>query len=291
MTSQSAFDPEQYWETRLRKRYSLEGVGNRSFRLEYNAWLYRARLRVLAHMLDDWAVDCRNRTLLDIGVGTGYYIPFFIKRGVGHITGCDITTVAIERLRKEYPAHTFIKSDIADTAFNLKNQFDIIIAFDVFFHIVDDRKFEQATENVLRLCHEKSVILIMDNFLKSGGFKSNHVNHRTFRDYQNIFARHHITVKDVRPIFYLMNDPIDLKRIKNRYIQALVRSFWSLNLKATALLWELGRTGKMLTNIWAASLYSLDRAILRMTDQGPSTKLLMAAPATSNGGASIRPNR
>jgi len=148
MNQKQQYIPEEYWQKRLSKDFSLTGVGYLRFKIEYNIWLYRARLYTLKKILKRADFNCNGKKLLDIGVGTGFYIDFWKKSGVRNITGIDITTKSIEELKKKYPDCKFIKADISNKNIHLDEKFDIITAFDVLFHIVEEDTFEIAIENI-----------------------------------------------------------------------------------------------------------------------------------------------
>ena len=50
----------------------------------------------------------KNKTILDIGCGTGYYTNILSKIGFKHVVGVDISDVAIEKAKRQYPDLTFI---------------------------------------------------------------------------------------------------------------------------------------------------------------------------------------
>jgi ubiquinone/menaquinone biosynthesis C-methylase UbiE len=269
--------PQKYWEKRLSKNFSLTGVGHSRFGLEYNVWLYRARLSVLRRLLKEKKINCSGRKLLDIGVGTGFYINFWEKLGVKHITGIDITTKAVSELKKRYPNYRFIKADVSKAGFlPINEKFDIVTAFDILFHIVKQDEFEQAIKNLKKLCHRNTIILVMDNFLKECKPSRGHENDRTLKYYKNILSSNGIEIEGVRPIFYLMNTPIDIERINGNLLKYFVIVAWRMNTKVTRCLKKLGMLGRCVAYCWALTLYCIDRVILKCTSVGPSTKLLLA---------------
>ena len=89
-----------------------------------------------------------NFVVLDIGCGTGFFIDRW-KSGVKRIVGIDITQVAVEKLRRQYPYVELHQMDIGDGAVGLsRNTFDAVSAFDVLYHIVDDAKYFAALGNI-----------------------------------------------------------------------------------------------------------------------------------------------
>jgi SAM-dependent methyltransferase len=275
MDKADKYVPEKYWEERLCRDFSLTGVGHLGFSLEYNKWLYKSRLSTIKRVLKDKNINYQEKSLLDIGVGTGFYIPFWEKLGIKNITGIDITTKSVEELKKKYPKYDFIKADISEQNLPLSKKFDIITAFDVLFHIIDEEKFEQAIRNIKKFSHKNAVILIMDNFLKKYKPPRYHEYDRTLEYYKKIMISDSIKIIDVKPIFYFMNAPIDIEREHSKFNRFLIKSMWRINNKI-GYLRKFGVLGKIFIYLWAAVLYYLDRTILNFISTGPSTKLLVA---------------
>ncbi|HPP67020.1 MAG TPA: class I SAM-dependent methyltransferase [bacterium] len=278
MNQKQQYIPQEYWQKRLSKDFSLTGVGYLRFKIEYNIWLYKARLYVLQKLLKKADVNCNGKNLLDIGIGTGFYIDFWEKQGVKNITGIDITSKSIEELKRKYPNYNFIKADIGDEMESFNERFDIITAFDVLFHIVREDKFKQAIKNIKKFSHSNTIILIMDNFLKEYKQTRGHENDRTLEYYKKILDSHSIDIKIIEPIFFFMNAPIDIERINNRLTRFTINSMWRINKEVNWYFKKLGTFGRGLTYSWALILYILDRLILKWVSVGPSTKLILAKP-------------
>ena len=270
--------PEKYWQERLSKNFSLSGVGHLGFGLEYNIWLYKARLYTLRALFKKNNINCIDKKVLDVGIGTGYYINFWEKLGVKNITGIDITTKAIEELKNKYPNYRFVKGDISnmDHKIFLNEKYDIITAFDVLFHIVNEKDFKNAIENIRKFSHKETIILIMDNFLKEIKPARGHENDRTLSYYKKVLNSYSVEIKEIKPIFYFMNTPIDIERIDNKFLVYFIKIMWRINAKIRSISKKLGLLGKKIYYIWAFILYFLDRIILKYTDIGPGTKLLFA---------------
>jgi len=271
--------PEKYWEERLNKDFSLSGVGHLGFGLEYNIWLYKSRLHVLRGLLIKNNIVCKGKKILDIGVGTGFYIDFWEKLGAKKITGIDITNKSIEELKEKYPNYRFTKGNISTLDYNKKfpdEKFDIITAFDVLFHIVNEEDFKNAIENIRKFSHKETIILIMDNILKEYKPAREHENDRTFLYYKKVLNSYSREIKEIKPLFYFMNTPIDIKRIDNKFLVYFIKIMWKINAKIRSIYRKLGLLGKKIDYIWAFILYFLDRIILKYTNIGPSTKLLLA---------------
>ena len=138
----------QYWEGRLKQ--GLKGVGYIGLGEQYNRWLYRVRRHVFLSYAK-YISGLNQARILDIGSGTGFYIERWRELGVKSITGIDIAKASVETLTKKYPDHYFLRLDISERLEIITaRQFDIVSAFDVLFHIVNDVRFERAIQNIYR---------------------------------------------------------------------------------------------------------------------------------------------
>jgi len=151
--------PDLYWEQRLASDFSLSGAGVKALGALPNRILYQRRSSALEEMLRRIGQQCLSgKVILEIGCGTGFYTAFLHKRGVRHYIGFDLTMSSVRTLSQGYPMYKFVLGDIGDTIPDeWREVFDIAIAADVLFHLVDDRKWNRAITNIARC-------------LRSGGF-------------------------------------------------------------------------------------------------------------------------
>lgn len=94
-----------------------------------------------------------NAEILDLGCGTGEPIAkFFIEKGY-HITGVDAAVGMIDLCIQRFPNEKWILEDMR--RLNLKDRFDLIIAWDSFFHLNHD--------------DQRKMFRIFDSHIKSKG--------------------------------------------------------------------------------------------------------------------------
>ncbi|MBN2186934.1 MAG: class I SAM-dependent methyltransferase [Dehalococcoidia bacterium] len=269
------YAPEKYWEERLKKDFSLGGVGFLGLGVQYNKWLYKARLRALTKLLKASQINPQGKRILDIGVGTGFYVDYWKERGAKSITGIDITEKSISMLKTKYPGYEFIKADISSKELSIKEKFDVITAFDVLFHIVEEAKFEQAIANIRKLSHQETQILITDSFLKEPRPSGFHEYDRTMDGYKEALIKTELEPVITMPIFYYMNNPIDKNRLNSRLLRSVVSMVWRL-IAMLPLLRRLGAFGEAIGYLVGLILYMVDGITLRYAKDGPSSKLLLA---------------
>jgi len=275
------YKPGEYWENRLKRELNLGVIGHIKLGLEYNEWLYKARVRALNKLIREQGISVNGKTVLDIGVGSGFYINFWKNKGAIQITGIDITETSVSTLSRKYPQYKFIKADIGSDL-DLDEKFDIITAFDVLFHIVDENAFEKAIANIRMLCHDKSYILISDGFLSGMKKLSFHENYRTLSQYADILAKNNLKILAIYPIFYFMSSPIDSEAIRNRIFKILISDLWRINYKILSF-GNKSPFEKLIGNVLGSMLYVCDGFILYFIHPkaSPCMKLLLARPASA----------
>ncbi len=144
------YNPKTYWEKRLSNGFNLSKVGYIGFNEFYNKYLYKAKIRTLKKALSLYQIDISNKTVCDIGCGTGFFVEFYKQLGARDIVGIDITNISVESLRLKYPKYFFIEEDISSNSVipKINRKFDILDISDVTYHIMDDELFNKAIMNI-----------------------------------------------------------------------------------------------------------------------------------------------
>ena len=253
----------KYWEHRLEANWGLHGVGHISYGAEYNRWLYKVRRRVFAREVAALQVDWAKADILDIGSGTGFWIEAWRSLGVRSITGSDLTHTAVDRLRQDYPESQILQLDISEP---LKNQlctktYDVITAFDVLFHIVDDDDFAAALKNIVRLLRPGGLFIFSDNFLHGAARRAAHQSNRTLDQISLALGCAGLKIHRRAPVFILMNAPIDT-RSDFRLLA------WRAFMYPVHLLPWLGR-------VYGSALYPIELCLTRLLTESPSTELMI----------------
>lgn len=161
------FDPKEYWEERFRARdVSLGTVGYIALGEPFNRWMYRVRGRVFRRAFDECVPQRGVHSVLDVGTGSGFYIERWREAGAGHILGWDLTDTSVEKLKGRFPTVQFQTRDIsADSRMCPADSIDAISAFDVLFHIVDDKRFAKAIKNMYGMLRPGGLLIFTDNFV------------------------------------------------------------------------------------------------------------------------------
>lgn len=266
MVEQSSL--QEYWERRLSKRLDLTTVGHSGLGGVFNGWLYRARDRALRRGLKAASIVASGVDMLEIGTGSGAWIPFWLAQGVHHLTGVDITLVSVTTLGKQYPRLDFVQCDIGQPA-PLAGSFDLITAFDTLFHITDDTAFSCAIANIASLLKPGGTAIISDSFCSDpfGPFATEY--HRTRAHYLSELALNQLEPVHIEPIFFAMTTTL----CKN------TTSLRRLSKITARLLWVVQRLAQRKQTEWlnhliGGSLYGIDGVLGSALDNGPSLSLL-----------------
>jgi 2-polyprenyl-3-methyl-5-hydroxy-6-metoxy-1,4-benzoquinol methylase len=256
------FDPRQYWERRLDEEYTLDGVGYSGFGERFNGWMYRVRRHVFLRSARRFLGDRGRRRVFDVGSGTGFYVDRWHELGVAAVTGSDLTETAVSRLRQTYASDAFVQLDIgADDGATDIGPFDAISAVDVLFHIVDDRRFVRAFQNMHGLLVPGGVLLFSDNFLRSGSARVEHQVSRSREQIEEAVNAAGLEILERRPMFVLLNTPIDTT---SRFL----RLWWRV-------LENVAARSARIAGLVAAIVYPLELALVSRLPEGPSTELMV----------------
>jgi len=266
--SDSEFHNRQYWESRLGEHFSLAGVGYLRLGRRYNEWLYKARIPVFKRVTDGLQVDWAKARVLDIGSGTGFYVDRWKERGVRDITGLDLTQVVVDRLGVQHPDARFLRADIGLPLEGNElepGSFDVISAFDIFFHIVDDGQFAQAFRNVSRLLKPGGYFLWSDNFVRQATIRVAHQASRPLAESEANVRAAGLEVVERTPMFVIMNYPTDTR---GRWPKWLWTAMVAPAMLAEPLGWLLG-----------AVLYPVEWVLNRIVLESPSVELMVVRKA------------
>ena len=199
------YNPREYWNKRIKSQPNLRGTGHIAFNETYNSYLYRLKILALEKALNNYSIDIKGKSVLDVGSGTGFFINYYDMNGAKEICGIDIAEASISLLNKKYPKHSFQTIDIGTHDINIKKQFDIINVFDILYHIVDNRLFENAIYNISNLLCSDAYVLITDVFGENDLVPADHVRFRNLHKYEILLKKNKIDIIDVLPLYNSMN--------------------------------------------------------------------------------------
>jgi SAM-dependent methyltransferase len=259
------FHPAEYWERRLAADFTLSGVGFRRLGPSYNRWAYRVRRArfmdmVRTHVSSPGAV-------LDVGSGTGFYVACWEEMGAAAITGLDLTRTAVQALQRRYSQHRFVNADIGTNLADLvcaglqPAAFDTVSAMDVLFHLVDDEAYARALANVRSLLRPGGLFVCSEMLVHGQPRHAKHCAFRTLPAIEQMLAGAGLELVDRRPLFVLMNDPVDARH-------GALRALWYA---AAAVVGTSDRLGEFV----GRRLYPWELLLTRSRRESPTTELVV----------------
>ncbi len=258
------FDPRAYWENRHLRGYGPESVGYAGLGVPYNTWMYRVRGRVVARALRKAGIALPTREIFDVGSGTGFYIDLWSTLGARSITGSDFSAFAVEALRAKFPDRRVIALDITSSTLPADlGQFDIVSAFDILYHIVDDTSYRRAIANIRSLVRPGGYFIFSENFLSQERESGIHQISRTYAEIDAMLTANEFDVVLRAPVFVVMNRPL-------KSSNALLALTWRSIVRITRL------THRPYLGGWlGALLYPVDLLCSRFMSTGPSTEMMI----------------
>ncbi|PSK89422.1 methyltransferase family protein [Murinocardiopsis flavida] len=202
------FDSRSYWDKRLKRDWTLHGVGMLRLAHSFNVWQYRVRDRVFRRTVRRARIDVPRSAVLDIGPGTGFYINAWTTLGARSVNGLDIADSAVAQLREKFPDATFDRADISDGAPFDDGAFDVVSAFDVLFHIVDDDRYEKAMTEVHRVLAPGGRFIFSENFVPERRVGRKHYVSRSREEIEALLHAAGFEIAYHRPMFVFMVPPV-----------------------------------------------------------------------------------
>lgn len=192
------------WDAEMLRRPAGVIVGRGDYCANYNRWLYRSKERAIQRLLKKHGVDIAGTNVLDVGSGLGYWFHWFRARDAASVTGLDNSTEAVRRLSKRFPNASLFCSDItSDLA--LGEEFDIVSAIDVLFHLSADDDFERAVRNLASVVKLGGAMVVTDRFGRHTPHSTGRGCWRSTEHYQRVLRPLGLEIASIQPVAMLMN--------------------------------------------------------------------------------------
>ena len=222
-----SYRPREFWDQRLSEHFDLRGTGQTAMSSAYNRACYALRREVLERALAEAGVDPRGRRVLDVGCGVGFFTAYYLGRGA-EVTGIDISVTSVETLRERHPQARFILGDVSETP--LAEAWDVVNAFDVLYHIVDDTRWQTALRSLALAVAPGGLLLVTDTFSDLPALAA-HNRMRALVRYRAVLESAGLELDGRYPTHVLLNSDLGLLRFVNRapfVLQQLDRALLAL---------------------------------------------------------------
>jgi SAM-dependent methyltransferase len=230
----------------------------------YNEWLYRVQRRVFLRLVRRLKLASAGARVPDVGSGTGFCVALWRRLGAA-VVGLDISPHAVERLRDAHPGCAFLELDVgapgSEVAMEAQGPFDVVSAFAVFYHIVDDQRFARAIGAVAGTLRLGGLFLVSDNFRRGNRAATMHQVNRPLDCWMETLRANRLVPLWRTPQHVLMNAPVD-------HGGALAWSFWRLLARLAA---RSERTGASI----GAALYPLEVLLTTVLKESWTTEVMV----------------
>ncbi len=185
------FNAIEYWK----KRHSdlngaIQAVGQIDRNEADNLEMYLSRQRKLEELIGILGIDLRGKTVLDAGCGIGIMSKWFIDKGA-HLTGIDVSEVAVRHARARCPQGSFLVSDIS--MLKVTPKFELVACIDVLYHIVDDDKWQHALKAMVERLEIGGYLILVDELSDVRRDTSPHVRFRPREEYGKVMETLNMT--------------------------------------------------------------------------------------------------
>jgi len=260
----SEFNPHAYWEERLTTDIGLHRVGHLAYGKAFNRALYAMRRHVFNAILQQYLPDLTEKSILDCGSGTGFYLNLWNRNTPKSLSGLDFTEASVEFCARRFPQHTIYHADITnpDSMHVIPDQSqDVISIFDVLFHVTDDQKYASAVCELARIMKDDGILLYSDNVPRHGTKRERHIVHRSKEVVYGLLKDAGFEVIQRKPMFYMMGYPVDTK-------SAWPGKLWNLFMYPV-------RKSEIMGMLYAAVLYFPELFCISFFKESPTTELLI----------------
>lgn len=149
-------DDKNFWRDKYRTTTGLRTVGFANKSEQENAREYALGATRFIEYLNSDLPRPQRRTAMELGYGRGFYTKLLKTSGFTRYIGLDIAAPHGPPLG---PGFEYRMGD-AGVPLDLKEQFDLVMAIDVLFHITDEPRFENALSNLQRHVRPGGVIYV-----------------------------------------------------------------------------------------------------------------------------------
>jgi len=249
-----------------------ERVGYVGLGESYNRWIYRIRRRHFLRLARRHGLTPSAR-VLDVGLGSAFYIGLYKELGITGVCGVDISPTAVARARSTFPSCRFAVCDISaglPAEIDPQQGFDWVSAMDMLYHIVEDDLFSEALRHCGRAVRPGGRLVVSDNFPARSLPPDAHQAYHSLEDYERILAPLRLHLVEVSPVFFVSNGQVGCEGAMYRLMSLYWRAFSRMLGKAVHT-WR--PAGEALGALSGCLLTSLD-ALLQQQQRwkGYSTK-------------------
>ena len=263
----------EYWRN-LHDRTDLSAVGQSALPGNINVWIYRTKARNLKRFARRHGLAKKGGRMLEVGVGTGYWVPMWKKLGY-RVDGCDLVQVAVDRVQRAHPDGTFWQADVsspegvlAGGGAQASRGYDLVTATEVLLHVTKDDEFVRALGNVAAAVKPGGFLLLVEPALT---INKKHKPYdpklssraRVLGSYRKPLRELGMKLVTVEATTVLASNPLEYSSIRKG---KLYRKSW--------LAVASSRIHPARARVIGPAMYALD-GVLMLTNEAPTSKILL----------------
>lgn len=263
-----------YWRD-LHAREDLSSVGQSALSGQLNRWIYRTIGRNLRRFARRHGLaKGRSRRMLEVGVGTGYWVEMWQKFG-WQVDGCDLVPAAVDKLNAGYPSARFWAADVGSAEGVLASSngvaedgYDLVTVTSVLLHVTHPDAFDQALKNVAAAVRPGGHLLLVEPTLvirtEEPAYDPDATSRaRVLRSYVDPLAAQGLELVTVEATTVLAANPLEARsprRLKtyNQWWAKVSRS----------------RERPVVASLMGVAMYAADGVLIR-AGEAPTSKVLL----------------
>jgi len=164
----SAYEAGSWWD----EKFFTEGLSDRqtisaSMNPVTSAYHYASVETIVLRHFRNAGMDLRSSRICDLGSGSGHWIDFYRSLGAARCTGIDISQKSTEFLGQKYdqtPEVTILQGGVLETLRALEDEYDLINAVGIMFHLVDDTEWRQTMDEIAQHLRPGGHLLVGGHF-------------------------------------------------------------------------------------------------------------------------------
>ncbi|MCW2854249.1 MAG: methyltransferase domain protein [Nocardioides sp.] len=256
-------------------RGDLRAVGQTGLPVAANAWIYRCIERNLRGFARRHGLhEGGGRRMLEIGVGTGYWIDLWESLG-WQVDGCDLVPEAVRRLRRSRPRGHFWRADVSRPAGVLltsrgaaEEGYDLVTVTSVLLHVTRPQAFRRALANAAAAVRPGGHLLLVEPVLTLRARQdpydpAKHSRARVLRSYVGPLRQHGLELVALEATTVLAANPLEARSPRRL---RMYERWWRLVRSTRARPWLLKGLGP--------AMYVGDGLLMR-TGEAPTSKVLL----------------
>lgn len=170
-------DDKAYWIARHSEFDNIRSSGFKSLNEQSNNYIYKILSEQYLDLLDKLELP-KGVNVIDCGFGDGYFLKFFNDNfNKWEVSGFDLSDKALTKAKKTNKKAKLFVADFSQHI-HQPEKFTIAHSFDVLYHILDNKSYRAALDNMCNLSEE--YVILHEKFLKREPLiNASHVRFRT----------------------------------------------------------------------------------------------------------------